>query len=193
MSEEISDSENKMMWLDVMARFILKDEIDIDNRVIVLNGGITLKSYTKFDKQLRFLENMHKDPITLVINSPGGSVYDGFAFVDRIMNSSCIINTQAMGLVASAAIPIFLSGDRRTTGRLATFMHHPPSYAMGHESLNIHTSELVHTKALANRINKFIASRTSKPYSFWAKVGKDTDFYFDAEQAIEFGVSHDYI
>lgn len=193
MTEENLNSENTMLWLEVKSRYILKDEIDIDSRVLILNGGISLKSYIKFDKQLRFLENLHSDPITLIINSPGGSVYDGFAFIDRIMNSPCVINTQAVGLVASAALPIFLAGEARSTGRHTTFMHHPPSYATGHESITIHSSELIHTKALANRINKFIASRTLKPFSYWAKVGKDVDYYFDAEQAVEFGVSHDYL
>jgi ATP-dependent Clp protease protease subunit len=190
-TEEVQD--NTALWLDIKARFVLKDEIDIDNRTLLINGSISLKSYVKFDKQLRLLENLHSDPILVIINSPGGSVYDGFAFVDRIMNSSCVINTQGMGLIASAALPILVAGDKRTSGRNTTFMHHPPSYASNHETITVHGVELTHTKALANRINKFLASRTLKPYSYWSSVGKNSDFYFDSEAAIELGVLHDYI
>lgn len=187
------NQENAALWLDIKARFVLKDEIDIDNRVLLINGPISLKSYVKFDKQLRLLESLHTDPILVIINSPGGSVYDGFAFIDRIMNSTCLVNTQGMGLIASAALPILVSGDKRFAGRNTSFMHHPPSYAAGFETITTHGVELSHTKDLSNRINKFLASRTNKPYSFWASVGKNTDYYFNAEQAMELGVLHDYI
>lgn len=190
-SEENQD--NTAVWLDIKARFVLKDEIDIENRVLLINGSISLKSYVKFDKQLRLLESIHTDPILVIINSPGGSVYDCFAFVDRMSNSTCIVNTQAMGLIASAALPIFVSGENRFTGKNTTFMHHPPSYASDFETVTNHGAELAHTKNLANRINKYLASKTKKPYSFWTSVGKNVDYYFDAEQAIEFGVAHDYI
>lgn len=187
------NQENVALWLDVKSKFVLKDEIDIDNRTLLINGGISLKSYVKFDKQLRLLENLHSDPVLVIINSPGGSIYDGFAFVDRILNSSCVVNTQAMGLIASAALPIFLAGEKRTSGRNTTFMHHPPAYATNFENITIHAAELSHTKSLANRINKFIASRTNKAYSFWSSVGKNQDYYFDSEAAVEFGVLHDFI
>jgi ATP-dependent Clp protease protease subunit len=193
MTEEGPSNDNTALWLDVKSRFVLKDEIDLDNRVLIVNGGISLKSYVKFDKQLRLLEAIHTDPVLVIINSPGGSVYDGFAFVDRILNSTCIINTQGMGMVASAALPIFLSGDKRTSGKHTTFMHHPPAYATNHENITIHGAELTHTKNLATKINKFLASRTNKPYSFWSSVGKNTDYYFDTEQAIDLGVVHDYL
>lgn len=193
MTEEGMTNDNTALWLDVKSRFVLKDEIDLDNRVLVLNGAISLKSYVKFDKQLRLLEAIHTDPILLIINSPGGSVYDCFAFIDRILNSTCLVNTQAMGLIASAALPIFCAGDKRSSGKHTTFMHHPPSYATNYETVTNHGAELAHTKGLASRLNKFLASRSSKPYSFWASVGKNNDYYFDAEQAIEFGVVHEYI
>lgn len=193
MTNEIKDSENTALWLEVKSRFVLRDEIDIDNRVLTINGEITRKSYVKFDKQLRFLEAIHTDPILVIINSPGGSVYDGFAFMDRILNCTCLVNTQAMGLVASAAFPIFLAGDKRTTGRFTTFMHHSMSYGVGNDSVYIHANELVHSKNLENRFNKFIASRTLKPYSFWVSNGKVSDFYFDADKAIELGVVHEIL
>lgn len=193
MTEVINQEDNTVLWLDLKTRFVLKDEIDIDNRVLILNGPISLKSYIKFDKQLRLLENLHTDPVLLIINSPGGSVYDGFGFVDRILNSTCIVNTQAMGMVASIALPIFLCGDKRFSGRHTTFMHHPPSYSSGQETITTHGIELSHTKDLSNKINKFIASKTTKPYSFWTTVGKNGDFYFDADKALELGVIHDYL
>lgn len=191
-TQEVSESnDNTALWLDIKSRFILKDEIDIDNRTLLINGAISLKSFVKFDKQLRFLENLHSDPITVIINSQGGSVYDGFAFVDRIQTSTCKVNTRGIGMIASAALPILLAGGIRTAGKLTTFMHHPPSYATGHETVTIHAVELSHTKDLSNRANKFIASRTLKPYSFWSAIGKNGDFYFTADKAIELGVIHE--
>lgn len=184
----MDDNENKALWLDIKTKFILKDEIDIDNRVLTISGSISLKSFIKFDKQLRLLENLNSDEVLVVINSHGGAVYDGFAFIDRILTSNCVINTHALGFVASAALPIFLAGEVRSAGAHTTFMHHPPSYSTGHDTVTTHHNELSHTKDLANRINKFIASKTEKPYSFWSSVGKNNDFYFDSEKALELGV-----
>lgn len=189
----MSEDDNKAIWLDIKSKFILKDEIDVDYRVLHINGEITKKTYIKFDKQLRLLENINNEEVSVIINSTGGSVYEAFAIMDRMLESPCIVNTTAMGLVASAALPIFIAGDTRTTGRFTTFMHHSMSYGTGFDNIHTHAGELAHSKRLEANFNKFLASRTLKPYSFWTNSGKNVDYYFTAEESIEFGVSHEFL
>ncbi len=192
MEDGLDERDDRLLWLDVKTKFILKEEIDMDRRELLITGEITRKMYIKLDKQLRLLENLSKDPVTIIVNSPGGSVYDAFAIIDRL-NSSTVnrIYTVARGQIASAALPIYLCGFRRTAGPHTSFMHHCMSYGLNAEKIPVHFNELAHTKTLENKFNKFIATRTTKPYSFWASKGKAEDFYFDFDKAVEFGVVHE--
>lgn len=50
--------------------------------------------------------------LTLVINSPGGSLHDSFALVDVMKGSQIPIRTIGLGLVASGGLLIFMAGQR---------------------------------------------------------------------------------
>jgi ATP-dependent protease ClpP protease subunit len=55
-------------------------------------------------------------PITITINSPGGSVMDGLALYDKILRlrrKGTPIETRATGLVASMATILLQAGDVR--------------------------------------------------------------------------------
>lgn len=65
-------------------------------------------------------------PITLLINSPGGVVYDGFGMIDLMECSRLKIQTVAIGVVASMAALIFTAGTKgmRTMSKNAFIMTH---------------------------------------------------------------------
>lgn len=174
--------------LDVKARFILKENINLEDRVLQLNTAITSKSIDKFIRALSFLESMSDSVITIFINSPGGDVYSAFNLIDRIQNSSCDIITVGTGLVASAAIPILVSGDIRMATRNVSLMYHEPSFNSPFQRLTAAEIETKHVKQLGQKLNRFMAESTKKPYSYWAAISKHVDFYFDAEKAVELGV-----
>ena len=185
----MTDTESSVLdILDIKSRCILKENIDLDQRVIHLNTGIGLKSLDKLTRSLSFLESIGSEPITIVINSPGGSIYDAFAIIDRIQNSSCVIITVGTGLVASAAIPILASGNIRKATKHCSLMYHEPSFNMPLERLAAADSETKHVKYLSQRLNKFMAASTDESYSYWVKAGKYVDFYFDADKALELGI-----
>jgi len=52
--------------------------------------------------------------ITLLINSPGGYVTDGFALIDVMFGSRIPIRTVAIGMIASMGLQIFLAGEKGT-------------------------------------------------------------------------------
>ncbi len=185
---EIDTEDNKIGWLELKARFLLKEGIDLSTKTIYIEGAINHKNFLKFDKQLRLLESMNEEPIDIIINSGGGEVYSMFAYIDRIQGSSHEINTIGTGLVASAALPILSAGFKRFATEHTSFMHHSASLSLGHDRLSTHVNELTHTKDLESRICKFMAKRTTKPYSFWMSTGKHLDHFFDSETAKELGV-----
>ncbi len=82
--------------------------------------------------------------ITMIINSPGGIVTDGFALID-IMNSSTIpIHTLGIGMIASMGLQIFLAGEK------------------GHRTLTTNCMVLSHQFAGMNwgKEHELVASRT---------------------------------
>lgn len=50
--------------------------------------------------------------LTILINSPGGDVYDGFGMIDLMECSKLKIQTVAVGIVASMAALVFTGGER---------------------------------------------------------------------------------
>lgn len=67
------------------------------------------------------------DPITLLINSPGGACEVGWAIVDVMNFIRLPVHTVVIGLAASMAADIFVNGDHRTMGEHSTLMIHPHS------------------------------------------------------------------
>ena len=62
--------------------------------------------------QLTLMEADNHDPITIYVNSPGGSADCGFAIYDLFRFVESPIITLCSGICASAAILIFLGGEK---------------------------------------------------------------------------------
>lgn len=67
--------------------------------------------------------------VDLYIDSPGGDLFDAMALraaLDSLTASGSIITAQGGGIVASAAIPVILTGATRTAQPYSRFMVHNP-------------------------------------------------------------------
>jgi len=53
-----------------------------------------------------------QEKLTLIINSGGGSVTDAFALIDAMKGSGIPIHTIGLGEISSAALMIFMAGER---------------------------------------------------------------------------------
>lgn len=58
------------------------------------------------------LLQMNNDPLTFLINSPGGDVNDGFAIIDIMETSRLPIHTIGTGIIASMALLILSAGEK---------------------------------------------------------------------------------
>ena len=95
---EVSVSVNgKEQIMSVLSRDLMS------KRTIYLNGEINDEAALSIITQLHYLEDNSQEPITLVINSPGGSVSAGLAIYDVMQALSCPVTTAAIGLAASMA------------------------------------------------------------------------------------------
>ena len=57
-------------------------------------------------------ESERPKKLTLVINSPGGSVHAAFALIDTMKGSAIPVHTVGLGLIASCGILTFMAGEK---------------------------------------------------------------------------------
>ena len=99
-------------------------------RILFLGSEINSDVANIINSQILYLqtENPTK-PITMYINSPGGSVYDGMSIYDVCQYVTCPIATTCCGTAASMAAVLLSSGDRGLRSAL------PHSQIMIHEPM----------------------------------------------------------
>ena len=101
----------------------------LKDRIIILSGEIDTHICELIKANLLYLENIDsEEDITIYINSPGGSVYDGLGLLDIMEYIKPEIGTINTGLAASMAAIILSSGTkgkRKALKRSRTMIHQP--------------------------------------------------------------------
>lgn len=161
------------------------------SRQIQLFGPVNDKLAERVIAQLLALEAADSEaPITMLVNSPGGSVTSGFAIYDVMRFIEPPIRVVCTGLCASIATIILLGAekaDRVALPHTRLLIHQPliPATVYGPASdLEITANELLKTRA---RINKLLADETGQPLE---RIERDTqrDYWMVAEEAIAYGL-----
>lgn len=89
-------------------------------------SGVTAKAFVEE------LDALDVDEITLRVNSPGGSVFDGFAIENALRRHRATVTAHVDGLAASIATVIVLAADRVLMAPNAHWMIHDPwTFAIG--------------------------------------------------------------
>ena len=163
----------------------------LEGRTIMIQGGIDGKVAGKVIRQTLLLEQDDPEkPIQVILNSPGGSVTEGFAIYDVLRFVQSPVRILCTGLTASIATVILLAADKKDRLSLpsARFLIHQP-LIMGEvigpaSDLEITANEIIKTRAL---VNQLLADETGQPLE---KVRKDTqrDYWMTAEEAVSYGL-----
>ena len=166
----------------------IQDEM-LSHREVELVGEVNADTVNALIRQLRYLQCEDSEaPITLYINSPGGSVDSGMALYDVMQAVSCPIRTVCVGLAASMAALLFISGTRRDMLPHSRLMIHDPLILQtGGSALKLKavSDDLMETRQI---IAKVIADHSGKSMEeVLAKTA--TDSYFRAEESVEFGLA----
>ena len=170
----------------------IQDEM-LSHREVELVGEVDADSANALIRQLRYLQR--QDPegeITLYINSPGGSVDSGMALYDVMQAVSCPIRTVCVGLAASMAALLFVSGAERDMLPHSRLMIHDPLILQtGGSALKLKavSDDLMETRQIIARV---IAEHSGKTMEeVLAKTASDS--YFRAEEAVSFGLADQII
>ena len=172
----------------------------LNDRIVILNDEVNSATASVVVAQLLYLES--QDPtkdISLYINSPGGSVTDGFAIYDTMNYIKCDVSTICMGMAASMGAFLLSSGakGKRIALPNSTIMIHQPlgGYKGQATDMEIHTKYMLDTKA---RLNQILSENTGKPLDVIKNdteqpldvIKNDTerDNFMTAQQAMEYGL-----
>ncbi len=161
----------------------------LNDRIVMLNEEVNSASASVVVAQLLYLES--QDPtkdISLYINSPGGSVTDGFAIYDTMKYIKCDVSTICMGMAASMGAFLLAAGTKGKRIALpnSTIMIHQPlgGYKGQATDMEIHTRYMLDIKA---RLNQILAENTGKPLDI-IKNDTERDNFMTAQQALEYGL-----
>lgn len=147
------------------------------------------------------LESMDKlRPITLILNSYGGDVYQALGLYDYIRSLESEVHIHAYGACMSAATLILQAGDKRLISENCTFMMHIGSEDLGDHSLNVRRWVKHSEKVTEPRMKEIYSYRMKrKPKESDTQLGKRIDqllmldTILTAEQVVELGLADELI
>lgn len=161
----------------------------LEDRIVMLNEEVNSASASVVVAQLLYLES--KDPtkdISLYINSPGGSVTDGFAIFDTMNYIKCDVSTICMGMAASMGAFLLAGGTkgkRFCLPNAEVMIHQPLGGTQGQATDMILAAD--HIKRTKERMTHMLCNFTGQDYDTMVKAC-DRDNWMTAEEALKFGL-----
>lgn len=125
--------------------------------------------------------------INVIINSPGGDVFEAFAMYNTLKQHPAPVNVEVRGLAASAAGIIAMAGDSITMGDGAFMMvHNSWTIAMGN-AVNLR-DEAMRLDKIDGQIADIIAGRSRNDAAQVRKWMK-AETWFTADEAVAHGLA----
>lgn len=179
----------------------------LKNRTVYLQGEINDDSALKTEY---FLERIAKqdtdsgkkpedcDPIILKINSPGGCVYSTMSIISTIESlklQGFTIHTYATGIAMSGAFKVLISGSRRFCKKYTHMMCHQPSeFLYNYAKLIDQKRNAKILDEVWKKLQDIIVQYTNITYTQLQDITEQgKDWYFWAEEAIEYGIIDEII
>jgi ATP-dependent Clp protease, protease subunit len=163
-------------------------------RIVFLVGPVNEQSASLVVAQLLFLESENPDKdISLYINSPGGSVYDGLAIYDTMQFIKPAVSTLCTGFAASMGTFLLAAGHKGKRYALPNariMIHQPSGGSQGTAAdIEIQAREVLYQR---ERLNATLADRTGQSV---AQIERDTDrdHFMSAEEAKRYGLIDDVL
>lgn len=166
--------------------FILNENVTESSVKDIVTGILAVN---KHDNEKKGKDsNYVPEPITLVVNSFGGTVYDGLSLVGVIDASDTPVHTYCYGKAMSMGFIIFASGHKRFASALATFMYHQISTMTGGFIQDIKEA-IEQSEELQVTYDNYILANTSVPKHLMDKAKSSKEnWYIPAQEAFNYGL-----
>ena len=161
----------------------------LEDRIIFLGEDVNEHTANVIVAQLLHLAN--EDPnkdISLYINSPGGSVYDGLAILDTMNYIKPDVATYGIGLQASMGALLLSSGakgKRHLLPNSRVMIHQPSSGTQG--KVTDQEISLREAVELKQKLAEIMAKNTGQKLSK-VKADMERDFWMSAREAKDYGI-----
>src|SRR5688500_13517367 len=168
---------------DIFSRLLM-------DRIIFLGSPINDDVANIIIAQMLFLDADNPEkPISLYINSPGGSVSAGLAMYDTMQFIKAPVYTTCMGMAASMGAFLLCAGaaGHRSALQHSRIMIHQPSQSGGGGSasdIEIQAKEILY---LRSKMNELMAKHTGRPVE-QIERDMDRDRFMSAEEAKAYGL-----
>ena len=175
----------------------MMEQMGISRKIVIsegINDGMAgeivarIIDINDYDNQMSVVSTYQAQPIEIYINSGGGSATAGNAIISAMEMSETPIITYGIGVVASMALAIFISGDVRIGHRFTRFMYHSVAWgADGH--VQDHEDGLVEGRLIQEMYDSLFLSRTKFTKDLMEVILKEKkNFFFSAKKAKKLGV-----
>ncbi len=153
----------------------------LKQRAIVMPHTIDFDTVKKLTEIILVLDSLSRKPIKIWINCLGGSVWAGLSLIDVMKWTKCPIITVGTGIIASMAVPVFVSGDVRFLSRNSFIMLHPIS-TTERDYLPFVKSSVEHAEKLQEIYENILRKNTKIPKEIYEEYLRK-EVYISAEQA----------
>ncbi|MDQ1436755.1 MAG: ATP-dependent Clp protease, protease subunit [Acidimicrobiaceae bacterium] len=133
--------------------------------------------------------------ITVIFNSPGGSVLDGLALFDYLHQLRAVghlVTTMALGRAASMGAVLLQAGSRRVMGRNAFLLIHEVSHQSVGKVSEMEDS-VGFTKRLQQRLLAILAERSTLNEREIQRRWARKEWWLDAEEALALGLADELL
>lgn len=162
----------------------------LEHRIVMLSEPVMPRPAQRLMAQLLLLDAQDpKKPIHFYINTPGGSISDGFAIFDTVRFLSAPVITVCTGLSASMGTILMLSPqDKKNRVCLPNtrFMIHQPSSAYRGSAADIEIGAREILK-LRDRLIEIYVEET-KMDGDRVKADLHRDYWMTADEAVKYGL-----
>jgi ATP-dependent Clp protease, protease subunit len=178
----IEERQLNVAQMDVFSRLMM-------DRIIFLGVAINDDVANIIQAQLLFLESADsKKPISIYLNSPGGSVYAGLGIYDTMQYITPEVATICTGMAASMAAVLMCAGapkKRTALPHSRIMIHQPMGGAEGQASdIEITAKEI---QKLKKELYEIIAKHSGQTYDK-VYADSDRDYWMTATEAKEYGM-----
>jgi len=167
---------------------------------IMFFAEVNSENAQKFISRLQVLSAIldADDPITVYINTPGGSATATCAMIDAIKRCPQPVVTVATGICASAGVFLLAAGDVRLATKLSTIFYHEAIIDQTARSPHeLESSQQFYTMLRTRLIDGILFDACKKSLktrkSFDKVFLNNTSFYMTPERALELGLIHEVI
>ena len=160
----------------------------LKERIIFLDKEIDSKVASDIVSKLLYLDSENNDDIKLYINSPGGEISSGLMIYDTINLIKSDVETISVGISASMAAIILLSGTkgkRKILPNSRVMLHDLSGEAKGKYKDII--TEVQEMNKIHNKLLNIVRNNTNLTNNQIEEYLKN-DFWLNSEEALKYGI-----